>query len=217
MTDIHSIPAGIILAIGFTAQLFFSLRTLFQWWKSEKAKKVVSPSAYWVLSVVGSYLFFVYGILRDDFSIVLGQLISYYIYLWNLNAKGIWKCLGLVLQTILLATPVVAVLLMIQDAQTYIANFFRNEDIPFWLVIFGSAGQIIFTLRFVYQYIYSHRRHQSTLPTGFWGIGLFGSSVIIAYGIFRLDPVLILGQSFGFVAYIRNLVIGFKEKHEVKK
>ena len=147
MADIHSIPAGIILAIGFTAQLFFSLRTLFQWWKSEKAKKVVSPSAYWVLSVVGSYLFFVYGILRDDFSIVLGQLISYYIYLWNLNAKGIWKRLGLVLQTILLATPVVAVLLMIQDAQTYIANFFRNEDIPFWLVIFGSAGQIIFTFR----------------------------------------------------------------------
>ena len=165
MADIHNISAGIILAIGFTAQLFFSLRTLFQWWKSEKAKKVVSPSAYWVLSVIGSYLFFVYGILRDDFSIVLGQLISYYIYLWNLNAKGIWKRLGLVLQTILLATPVVAVLLMIQDAQTYVANFFRNEDIPFWLVIFGSAGQIIFTLRFVYQYIYSHRRHQSTLPT----------------------------------------------------
>ena len=173
MADIHNISAGIILAIGFTAQLFFSLRTLFQWWKSEKAKKVVSPSAYWVLSVIGSYLFFVYGILRDDFSIVLGQLISYYIYLWNLNAKGIWKRLGLVLQTILLATPVVAVLLMIQDAQTYVANFFRNEDIPFWLVIFGSAGQIIFTLRFVYQYIYSHRRHQSTLPTGFWGISLF--------------------------------------------
>ena len=118
MADIHNISAGIILAIGFTAQLFFSLRTLFQWWKSEKAKKVVSPSAYWVLSVIGSYLFFVYGILRDDFSIVLGQLISYYIYLWNLNAKGIWKRLGLVLQTILLATPVVAVLLMIQDAQT---------------------------------------------------------------------------------------------------
>src|SRR5574344_183090 len=126
MADIHNISAGIILAIGFTAQLFFSLRTLFQWWKSEKAKKVVSPSAYWVLSVIGSYLFFVYGILRDDFSIVLGQLISYYIYLWNLNAKGIWKRLGLVLQTILLATPVVAVLLMIQDAQTYVANFFRN-------------------------------------------------------------------------------------------
>ena len=188
MLAVHEISKAMIMAIGFTAQIFFSLRTLFQWWKSEKAKKIVSPSAYWVLSVIGSYLFFVYGILRDDFSIVLGQFISYYIYLWNLNAKGVWKRLGLVLQTVLLATPVVAV-----------------------------VGQVIFTLRFVYQYFYSRYKHQSTLPVGFWAISLFGSSVIIAYGIFRLDPVLILGQSFGFVAYIRNLVIGFKEKKSDEK
>ena len=178
-----------ILTLGFTAQLFFSLRTLFQWWKSEKAKKVVSPSAYWVLSVIGAYLMFIYGVLRDDFSIIL----------------------GLFLQSVLLATPVVAVLLLLQNAAVYFQSFFRNDDIPFWLVIFGSAGQIIFTLRFVYQYIYSHHYKQSTLPMGFWAISLFGSGVIIAYGIFRMDPVLILGQSFGFVAYIRNLVIGFKE------
>ena len=105
-----------ILTLGFTAQLFFSLRTLFQWWKSEKAKKVVSPSAYWVLSVIGAYLMFIYGVLRDDFSIILGQLISYYVYLWNLNAKGVWKRLGLFLQSVLLATPVVAVLLLLQNA-----------------------------------------------------------------------------------------------------
>lgn len=217
MLAVHEISKAMIMVIGFTAQIFFSLRTLFQWWKSEKAKKVVSPSAYWVLSVIGSYLFFVYGILRDDFSIVLGQLISYYIYLWNLNAKGVWKRLGLVLQTVLLATPVVAVVLMLQHASVYFHNFFRNDNIPFWLVVFGSAGQVIFTLRFVYQYFYSRYKHQSTLPVGFWAISLCGSSVIIAYGIFRLDPVLILGQSFGFVAYIRNLVLGFKEKKSDEK
>lgn len=214
MVDIHNIPETAVLVLGFTAQVFFSLRTLFQWWKSETARKVVSPSAYWVLSVIGSYLFFIYGVLRDDFSIVLGQLISYYIYLWNLDAKGVWKRLGRILQTVLLATPVVAVLLMLRDAQTFFQNFFRNDSIPFWLVVFGSAGQVIFTLRFVYQYFYSRSRSQSALPLGFWAISLFGSSVIIAYGIFRLDPVLILGQSFGFVAYIRNLVIGFKEKKD---
>lgn len=205
------VPAWAVLALGFTAQIFFSLRTLFQWYKSERAKKVVSPSAYWVLSVIGSYLFFIYGVLRNDFSIILGQLISYYIYLWNLDAKGIWKQLHIVLRTVLLLTPVAAVLLLLKDAAAFFQNFFRNEDIPLWLVIFGSAGQVIFTLRFVYQYFYSHRKHQSTLPMGFWAISLFGSSVIIAYGIFRLDAVLILGQSFGFVAYIRNIVIGFRD------
>lgn len=210
---LHNVPAWLILTLGFTAQVFFSLRTLFQWWKSERAHKVVSPSSYWVLSVAGAYLMFLYGVLRNDFSIILGQFISYYVYLWNLNAKGVWKRLGLVIQSVLLATPVVAVLLLLQNAQLFFQNFFRNEDIPFWLVVFGSAGQVIFTLRFVYQYAYSKYKHQSALPMGFWAISLLGSSVIIAYGIFRLDPVLILGQSFGFVAYIRNLIIGFKEKN----
>ena len=43
MLAVHEISKAMIMAIGFTAQIFFSLRTLFQWWKSEKAKKVVSP------------------------------------------------------------------------------------------------------------------------------------------------------------------------------
>jgi lipid-A-disaccharide synthase-like uncharacterized protein len=211
---LQNVPGWIILTLGFTAQLFFSLRTLFQWWKSEKAHKIVSPSAYWVLSVAGAYLMFIYGVLRDDFSIILGQFISYYIYLWNLNAKGVWERLNAIVKALLIATPLAAVLLLLNDAQVFITNFFRNEDIPLWMVIFGSAGQIIFTLRFVYQYIYSRMKHRSALPIGFWAISLFGSSVIIAYGLFRHDPVLILGQSFGFVAYIRNLVIGFREKGE---
>ncbi len=209
---LQNVPGWIILTLGFTAQLFFSLRTLFQWWKSEKAHKIVSPSAYWVLSVAGAYLMFIYGVLRDDFSIILGQFISYYIYLWNLNAKGVWERLNAIVKALLIATPLAAVLLLLNDAQVFITNFFRNKDIPLWMVIFGSAGQIIFTLRFVYQYIYSRMKHRSALPIGFWAISLFGSSVIIAYGLFRHDPVLILGQSFGFVAYIRNLVIGFREK-----
>jgi len=84
--------------------------------------------------------------------------------------------------------------------------------VPLWLLLFGSAGQVTFALRFIYQFIYSAAHHQSVLPIGFWIISLLGSSMIIAYAIFRLDPVLILGQSFGFVAYIRNIMIGYKNK-----
>jgi lipid-A-disaccharide synthase-like uncharacterized protein len=39
---------------------------------------------------------------------------------------------------------------------------------------------------------------------------LIGSLSIVIYGIIRHDPVLILGQSFGLVAYVRNLMIGHK-------
>ena len=96
-------------------------------------------------------------------------------------------------------------------------QWFRNEDIPILLLIYGSAGQIIFTLRFIYQYFYSSRIGESVLPKGFWVISLIGSAIIVSYGIFRLDPIIILGQSFGFVSYIRNLVILHKSKELINK
>ena len=192
----------IVYIIGFLAQIFFSARILVQWILSEKAKEIVSPSIFWVLSIAGSYLLFIYGWCRDDFSIILGQIISYYIYIWNLNAKGIWRNINIILRIILFITPVVA-------------QFFRNEDIPIWLLVFGSAGQVIFTLRFIYQLIYSYHKHESKLPIGFWIISLIGSSIIVSYGIFRLDPVLILGQSVGFIAYIRNIILGVRKNKSV--
>ena len=199
-----------IYAIGFLAQAFFSARIIIQWVLSERAKRVVSPAAYWVCSLAGSYLLFVYGWLRDDFAIILGQMVSYYIYLWNLNAKGIWGRLQRALRIVLLLTPVAALAGIARNASHFFDTFMQNDSIPLWLLLFGSAGQLIFSLRFVYQLYYSARRHESILPSGFWGLSLLGSSMIVVYGAIRLDPVLILGQSVGFVAYTRNLLIGRK-------
>ncbi|MDE6106537.1 MAG: lipid-A-disaccharide synthase N-terminal domain-containing protein, partial [Bacteroidales bacterium] len=64
--------------IGFLAQALFSARLLLQWLLSERSRQVVSPSVYWILSIAGSYLLFIYGWLRDDFAIIFGQFISYY-------------------------------------------------------------------------------------------------------------------------------------------
>ena len=196
-----------IYVIGFLAQVFFSARILLQWILSERAKKVISPAIFWQLSIVGSYLLFVYGWLRDDFAIILGQIISYYIYIWNLDKKHQWKKLPFVIRTLLLLTPVAAILYMLKDASAFVDQFFRNEKIPLWLLIYGSMGQIIFTLRFVYQWIYSKRKDESLLPIGFWLISLFGSLIIVSYAIYRRDPVLILGQSTGLIAYSRNIYL----------
>lgn len=196
-----------IYAIGFLAQGFFSARILVQWLMSEKARRVLSPTVFWVLSIIGSYLLCIYGWLRDDFAIVLGQCISYYIYLWNLNIKGVWKKVPLIFRIVLLLTPVVAAAFMLENTTEVINKLFRNEDIPLWLVIYGCSGQILFTLRFIYQWYYSRRAGESELPAGFWIISLTGSLLIVSYAIIRHDPVLILGQSFGLVAYIRNLCI----------
>ena len=196
-----------IYVIGFLAQVFFSARILLQWILSERAKKVISPAIFWQLSIVGSYLLFVYGWLRDDFAIIQGQIISYYIYIWNLAKKHQWKKLPFIIRTLLLLTPVAAILYMLKDASAFVDQFFRNEKIPLWLLIYGSMGQIIFPLRFVYQWIYSKRKDESLLPIGFWVISLFGSLIIVSYAIYRRDPVLILGQSTGLIAYSRNIYL----------
>lgn len=214
---LENIPDWIMFTIGFGAQLFFTARTLLQWVLSEKEKKVSSPSTYWVFSVLGAWLMFLYGVLRNDFSIILGQIISYYVYLWNLDAKGIWARLGIAIRATLLVTPVIAAVFLLKDMTVFLSEFLRNDDIPLALVIFGSAGQIIFMLRFLYQWAYSKKKHESVLPAGFWVISLIGSGIIITYGIFRKDPVLILGQSFGFVAYCRNLMIWHSSKRRQER
>lgn len=201
-----------VYALGFLAQLFFSARILYQWIVSEKAGKVLSPPTFWILSILGSYLLFIYGVLRNDFAIILGQFLSYYIYLWNLHMQGQWKKITGVIKIVLILTPVVATGFMLRDFAGFTDTFFNNKDVPLGLLIFGSAGQIIFALRFIYQFLYSAAHHESTLPVGFWIISLIGSSIIISYAVFRRDPVLILGQSFGFVAYIRNIMITYKSR-----
>lgn len=201
-----------ILAIGFLAQGFFSARILVQWILSERARRVLSPSLFWILSLAGAYLLCLYGWLRDDFSIVLGQFISYYIYLWNLNIKGIWRKIPTLLRLVLMLTPIAAICFVAGNAEAFTARFLHNEAVPLWLLLFGSAGQVLFTLRFVYQWLYSRKEGKSRLPAGFWAISLIGSLTIVTYGFIRLDAVLIVGQSFGIIAYIRNLILIKNEK-----
>lgn len=189
--------------IGFAAQGLFSARMLIQWILSEKAKKVVSPTIYWQISLLASFLFSIYGWLRGDFAIILGQIFSYYIYIWNINNKKHWKEIYPVIRFIILLTPIVAAGYVLYHGNSSSERLFGH--IPLELLLFGSAGQIIFTLRFVYQWWYSKKRDESLLPANFWMLSLIGSMITISYGIFRKDPVLIIGQSAGFIVYARNL------------
>ncbi|MDR2910676.1 MAG: lipid-A-disaccharide synthase N-terminal domain-containing protein, partial [Bacteroidales bacterium] len=43
-----------IYALGFTAQILFFIRTIIQWFKSEKEGKVISPVVYWQISLIAS-------------------------------------------------------------------------------------------------------------------------------------------------------------------
>lgn len=205
-------PDYIVYAVGFVAQLMFSARLIVQWIKSEKARKVVSPILFWQLSLVAAFLLFIYGWLRDDFAIILGQIITYFIYIWNLRVQGNWRNVPKAFRMISYIVPFFIVIYMLSDYQYHINRLFNNKDIPLLLLLWGSVGQVIFTMRFIYQWLYSKRRGFSVLPMGFWLISLLGSIMILSYAVYRLDPVLFIGQSFGFVIYLRNVFLILRER-----
>ncbi|CAM1348748.1 lipid-A-disaccharide synthase N-terminal domain-containing protein [Tenacibaculum crassostreae] len=199
-----------VYIVGFAAQILFSARLLLQWIQSEKVKKVLTPELFWQLSLIASFLLFVYGWLRDDFAIMLGQSLTYFIYIRNMQLQGSWQKLPKILRGFLYIFPLLIAIYSFKNNQIDVERLFRNEDIPLSLLIWGSVGQVIFTLRFVYQWIYSERKKESSLPLGFWLLSLVGSLMILSYAVIRKDPVLFIGQLFGFVIYIRNVYILLK-------
>jgi lipid-A-disaccharide synthase-like uncharacterized protein len=75
---------------------------------------------------------------------------------------------------------------------------------PVWLGL-GLLGQVAFSARFAVQWVASERAKRSVVPTAFWVLSIAGSLLLLAYSIYRRDPVFILGQSAGLAIYTRNL------------
>lgn len=73
-----------------------------------------------------------------------------------------------------------------------------------WILV-GLGGQLLFMTRFLVQWIVSERAHRSVIPLSFWWLSIGGAAILLAYAIWRRDPVFILGQSLGLVIYARNL------------
>lgn len=88
-----------------------------------------------------------------------------------------------------------------------------ESAVEFWWVIIGLGGQMLFTARFLIQWIASERAARSTVPVAFWWFSMGGGAVLLSYAIHRGDPVFILGQSMGVFIYARNLWLIRREKH----
>ena len=196
-----------IYSIGLTAQLLFSLRLLIQWLFSEKENKVVAPTFFWIVSLIASILFFMYGYLRNDFAIMLGQFITYYIYIRNLQLQNQWNGLQKGIKIGFINFPLIVLLITFIKGEFDFSQLFNQNFIHFWLLALGIISQLIFTLRFIIQWIISEKNKFSQLPNTFWILSLVGSVLILIYSIFRKDPILFIGHAFGIIIYCRNLII----------
>ncbi len=196
-----------ILGIGFLAQGLFSSRIFLQWIISERHKKVLTPKLFWEISLFASFLLFIYGYLRNDFSIMLGQVITYYIYIRNMQLEHEWEKMPKLLQIFIYSFPALILIYGFNNNVIDRANLFDNKQISFALMFLGIVSQVSFTLRFVYQWLHSEKVKESVLPLGFWLLSLLGSLLIFIYAIFRLDPVLLAGHFSGIIIYSRNIYI----------
>lgn len=194
-----------LIPLGFLGQAMFGARTIAQWVISEREGRTVSPVIFWIFSVVGSSLFLLYGVFRHDAVIMVGQTISFYIYVRNLHLKGVWMSTPVYLRVPMLFIP--PVLLLYSGSLTFATSSFSFTD---FFMVMGMIGQLLLNVRYLYQWYFSERARESLLPFGFWIISAAASVMVIAYSIYRDDIVLLVAQSLGLIAYTRNIYLHFK-------
>lgn len=81
-----------------------------------------------------------------------------------------------------------------------------------WVAL-GLGGQLLFTGRMLVQWVTSEKNQRSVVPVSFWWMSLAGATMLLVYFIWRRDIVGILGQTTGWVIYIRNLVLIRKSRN----
>jgi lipid-A-disaccharide synthase-like uncharacterized protein len=99
---------------------------------------------------------------------------------------------------------------VVADVRAYLYDVFVAK-LDFWLV-FGIAAQLLFTARFVVQWIVSERLGKSVVPLAFWFLSMGGGLMLLVYGLVRREPIIILGQGLAVFIYMRNLVLIFRNK-----
>src|SRR5262245_559644 len=86
----------------------------------------------------------------------------------------------------------------------------------FWLA-FGLIAQLLFTARFLVQWISSERAGRSVIPIAFWFFSMGGGLMTLVYGIAKREPVIIIGQFMATIIYIRNIMLILKHRGKASK
>lgn len=192
-----------ILLLGFFSQGVFGLRLLVQLWHTERFKTTEAPSLYWLISLWAALLYLGYGVLRQDIIIVLGQLITYFIYIRNIQLQGKWIDFPILVKGFYFAMPFVMLVWFVLTAETLALN---NLNSP--ILLLGFLGQLLMNMRFVMQWIYAEKVNSSAFPIFFWYVSIAGSLMLIVYGCWHplhgFDPVIIVSQLLAMTLYVRS-------------
>jgi lipid-A-disaccharide synthase-like uncharacterized protein len=103
---------------------------------------------------------------------------------------------------------------MLVDLQSAVGSYLHDVFVVQlnWWIVLGFIAQALFSMRFLVQWIASERAGRSVVPLAFWVFSIGGGVLLLAYALYRRDPVFILGQAFGVFIYLRNLYFVMRER-----
>ena len=87
--DVFIVQLNWWVALGFLAQAMFFMRFAVQWVASERVGRSVVPTSFWIFSIIGGALLFIYALQRRDPVFIAGQGLGLLIYARNL--QFIWR------------------------------------------------------------------------------------------------------------------------------
>jgi lipid-A-disaccharide synthase-like uncharacterized protein len=99
---------------------------------------------------------------------------------------------------------------VVTDFRAYLYDVFVAR-FDFWLA-FGLAAQLLFTARFLVQWLVSEKAGKSVVPVAFWFLSMGGGIMLLIYGLVRREPIIILGQGLAVFIYLRNIMLIFRPK-----
>jgi len=103
---------------------------------------------------------------------------------------------------------------MLVDLTRELGNFLHEVFVMQldWWVALGFVAQLLFTGRFLVQWIASEKENRMVIPIAFWFFSIGGGLLLLVYAIHRRDPVFIAGQAFGVFVYARNLYFEMRDR-----
>jgi lipid-A-disaccharide synthase-like uncharacterized protein len=106
---------------------------------------------------------------------------------------------------------------MLVDLTHAIGNFLHEVFVAQldWWIALGFLAQLLFTARFLVQWIESERQNKMVIPIAFWFFSIGGGLLLLVYAVHRRDPVFIAGQAFGVFVYARNLYFELRDRQTV--
>ncbi len=197
--------------LGWLGLACYFSRSLIQWIASERAGDSIAPLAFWWVSVAGAVLMSRFSVHRAEPIFLAGYLVTLGIYLRNLwIARGSDSTLGPTAVTLMaLAAWALVVTVGLNDLRP------GYGDSLLWLMV-AVAGQMLWSSRFIVQWVLSERAGVSHIPETFWWISLGGNALMLSYAVKVGDPVWIAGLLLGPIVQVRNLMILYRARRPME-